>query len=88
MRQTKFTPTPSEIREYGILPRETIPFAPPEPFITDDEAKEFLRKMKAEIPCLSDESMRNEGIIVITDEKRAEFERKKKEAIERFGKSA
>jgi hypothetical protein len=88
MKQTRFTPTPSEIREYGVLPRETATFAPPEPRMSDAEAKEFLEQMKANVPCLSEESTQAEGIIIITEEKRAEYERKKREAIERFGKSA
>lgn len=87
MRQTKFTPTPAEIREYGMLPKETVFLnnALPEPYPTKEEAIEFLAKMKAEVPCLSEESLRKEGVVIITDEMRAEYQRKKSEALKRFG---
>lgn len=88
MKQTRFTPTPAEIREYGISEAQTEPMPDYGPQVTQEEAKEFFAKMKAEIPCLSDESLRQQGVLVVTDEMRAEAQRKKLETLRRFGKSA
>lgn len=83
MRHTRFTPTPAEILEYGVVPREEKPLnaLPPAPALTDQEAKEFFAQMRVQVPCLSERAMRADGITVITDEMRADAERKKREAI-------
>lgn len=91
MKATRFTPTPAEIREYGILPSSEAPALnalPAGPPITDEEAKQFFEELKANVPCLSEESKRKDGIIEITDEMRARHEAKNREALERFGKAS
>ena len=75
MRQTRFTPTPAEIREYGIIEGEhygpALNALPPAPPMTDAECKEFLAKLRKEVPCLT------EGVIEITDKMRERHEKKK-----------
>lgn len=86
MKRTKFTPTPAEIREYGVLPAPEIPAlkAPVDPPLTAEEARDFLAKLKQDVPCLSNESIRSDGIVIVTDAMRAQAKAKNQEALKRF----
>jgi hypothetical protein len=85
LNHKEFMPTPAQIRAAveDSAPPRTLPRLS-EPPLTKQEAREILSKMKSEIPCLSSESLKRDGVIVITDEMRAEAVRKSQEALRRF----
>jgi hypothetical protein len=85
LNHKEFMPTPAQIRA-AVEDSAPTPILKQlsEPPLTKEEAREILSKMKAEIPCLSSESMKRDGVIVITDEMRAEAVRKSQEALRRF----
>lgn len=89
MRQTKFTPTPAEIREYGKVDEEYYgpPRLPGPPSMTKEECAEFLATAREHLGEIL-KPQKTPGVLEITDEMRERHAAKVREAQEKFGKSA
>lgn len=88
MKRIKFCPNPAEILESVEATRPAIVLNSkqlPEPSFTDDEAKQFLAELREIV--FPDREVAK-AVLEITDEMRENYERKKQEALKRFGGGA
>lgn len=90
MKRTKFTPTPSEILDYAIEQSPSIFESSTEAPMTQEEAKEFLNKVRGDIPWIKEKAP--DYVLEVSDEVRARYEKNKSEALRKCekceGKSA
>lgn len=85
IKQTRFTPTPAEIRECSRSEERVAALnsQQPEPAMSQADMREFLSKVRSDIPWMNEP--RSMGpVLVVTDEMRERAEAKKKEALEKF----